>query len=197
MPTPFRTSRSKIFAVLLPLAALALLVPAAAIAGRTKLSDGLKSTGEIEGAHGRANVIQRSATRGAFVVRGAELETDADGRGKVRFSTRRRGGNRMLGFDPRGESVEVRDRAGADVLVGHVSARASAEEDRTNARRTRAETFRRRTTMASVACRTPRVTRSSARTAPRLRVRPRAVSTRVRVSAAWTPARTSSSINRK
>lgn len=143
MPSLQHPSSPKTLAALL---VLAMLVPGAAQAGKTKSSDGLKSTGEVEGARGHASVIQRSASKGAFVVhaqleaegeyevlvggiRVAELETDAEGHGKVRFSTKRKGGNRVLGFDPRGESVEVRNQAGADVLVGTVSAPPAAEAD--------------------------------------------------------------------
>jgi len=89
------------------------------------------------GARGRASVAARGS-KGHFEVKVRGLEASADydlvvggikvaaihtsgrGAGTARFSTRPRGVKLMLGFDPRGEAIEVRDLSGFDVLNGVV-----------------------------------------------------------------------------
>lgn len=48
----------------------------------------------------------------------ASLQTNGGGNANLRFTTRRHGGGHTLGFDPRGDTVVVRDDHGEDVLVG-------------------------------------------------------------------------------
>ena len=48
------------------------------------------------------------------------LSTKGGGSGSVRFRSRPRGYDLLLGFDPRGQIVTVRSSSGADVLVGSV-----------------------------------------------------------------------------
>jgi hypothetical protein len=50
------------------------------------------------------------------------LHTGGGGQGSVRFRTRPRGRDLLLGFDPRGAVITIRDAAGQDVLVGNIPA---------------------------------------------------------------------------
>jgi hypothetical protein len=53
-------------------------------------------------------------------VRVAALDTNGSGGGRVRFSTDPRGGDELLGVDPRGKTVVIRDATGTDVLAGEI-----------------------------------------------------------------------------
>ncbi|HXJ37521.1 MAG TPA: hypothetical protein VMS22_26130 [Candidatus Eisenbacteria bacterium] len=88
-------------------------------------------------AHGRARLAMKSAASarlGIFtqrlprkttfdvVVNGvkvATLRTNGAGNGKVRLSTAPRGNERLLGFDPRGLTLAIRNHQGQDVLGCH------------------------------------------------------------------------------
>jgi len=87
-------------------------------------------------ARGKAKLKLKSAKRGKFTVSAGRLapghtfdvvvggvkvgsfQTDGGGSGRVRFSTKPHGAESMLGFDPRGMSVSVRDAEGGDDDLG-------------------------------------------------------------------------------
>jgi hypothetical protein len=91
-------------------------------------------------ASGSARLILRTSDNGRFEVqvrnldakatyeiliggvRVGVLSTTGGGSGRVRFRSRPRGRDLLLGFDPRGQILTVRSAAGADVLVGTVPA---------------------------------------------------------------------------
>jgi len=87
--------------------------------GRARLV--LKSDGD-----GRLRIAVRGLTRDASYdvvidgVRVAALATNGGGAGRVRFSTDPRGRDVLLGVDPRGKTVVIRDAAGTDVLAGTI-----------------------------------------------------------------------------
>lgn len=94
-------------------------------------------------ASGRARVSMRDDSDGRLVVsvRGlapnqsfdvlvgtvkvGTLRSSGGGQGSLRFRTRPRGRDLLLGFDPRGAVITVRDTAGVDVLVGGIPAGSS------------------------------------------------------------------------
>ncbi len=97
----------------------------------------LAATANAPKAHGRARLAMKSASSarlGIFtqrlprkttfdvVVNGvkvATLRTNGAGNGKVRLSTAPRGNERLLGFDPRGLTLAIRNHQGQDVLGCH------------------------------------------------------------------------------
>jgi hypothetical protein len=108
----------------------------------------LVSTGADGDARGRAKLRVSDLTDGRFEVRVqrlaagapyeilvngvlvATLTTSAGGSGKVRFRTRpRNDSDLLLGFDPRGAVVVVRDAAGSDVLAVRLSETTSDDSD--------------------------------------------------------------------
>jgi hypothetical protein len=133
---------------LLAVLAVPAAVPVAAHAERVKTQTGLSATAVRPSAHGVARLVVRTPARGGFGVKVQSLEagtsydvlvggikvsslvTDDSGEGHVRFGTAKAGPHLVLGFDPRGESVEVRNAAGDDVLVGNVAAPAGSEQDK-------------------------------------------------------------------
>lgn len=96
----------------------------------------LNATPAAPNARGAARLAIRSGSDGRFEVaaynvdrssafevlvggvRVGKLTTNRGGNGKVRFRTRPRGRAQLLGFDPRGASVAVRNDDGQDVLEG-------------------------------------------------------------------------------
>jgi hypothetical protein len=97
------------------------------------LKAGLVSTGKDPDARGRATLVVRgskgklgvsahrlsnTATFEVIVdgVRIGTLSTHGGGNGKARFTTRPHGGDQLLGVDPRGKLLQVRDDDGDDVL---------------------------------------------------------------------------------
>src|SRR5262249_1765732 len=98
----------------------------------------LAATDTDQDARGRAQLILRSDEDGKFegiakkpdpdhtfdvIVSGVKvgtLTTTGGGSGRARFRTRPRGDDQLLGFDPRGSAVVVRNEAGEDVLTGTV-----------------------------------------------------------------------------
>lgn len=91
-------------------------------------------------AKGRAVVSIKNASNGRFEVRVqklagntsydlvvggvkvATLTTTKGGAARATFASRPRGHDLLLGFDPRGDAVEVRNGAGVNVLTGNVPA---------------------------------------------------------------------------
>jgi hypothetical protein len=76
----------------------------------------------VRGSNGRLGLSARRLEHGAAFevivdgVRIGTLTTGPAGNGKARFSTRPRGQEQLLGVDPRGRLLEVRDDDGDDVL---------------------------------------------------------------------------------
>jgi hypothetical protein len=98
----------------------------------------LKSTSNAPAAGGKVHLATRSASQGRFsiiathlaadksfdvIVGGVKvgvLQTSAHGGGRLSFSTHPRRRDILLGFDPHGKDIVVRDQDdGDDVLVGH------------------------------------------------------------------------------
>jgi hypothetical protein len=119
---------------LVPLAlAIAALPSSTAVAAATHLRKPLTPTAKAPGARGIANLVVRGS-RGRFgvgarrlrgdarfevvvdTVRVGTLTTGPTGRGKARFSTPAHASDQLLGADPSGKLVEVRDEDGDDVL---------------------------------------------------------------------------------
>lgn len=94
--------------------------------------DPAKTKGKVEfksrgGADGKFQIVANKLapnTSYDVVVNGirvASVVTNKGGTGKIQFSTRPRAGKQaLLGFDPRGASVSLRDADGDDVLEGSV-----------------------------------------------------------------------------
>jgi hypothetical protein len=118
-------------------AALALVAAAhsPAAASGPKVKKSLVTTGVDANASGQAALLLKAASVGQFDVRVRKLDrkatfevivggvhvgdlvTNRGGGGKVRFRSRPRGKDLALGFDPRGETIAVRNANGDDVLV--------------------------------------------------------------------------------
>jgi len=102
----------------------------------TQVVGALTATSHAPHAQGRAKLTLKTASKGRFqvgtrrlaphasfdlVVGGVRIgtfTTNAVGRGKVKLSTNPRRGEHLLGVDPRGKRVEVRDDQGDDDLDG-------------------------------------------------------------------------------
>ena len=126
---------------------LALVVAGAdgAAASSSKSKIELAATAAAPDARGKATLVVRSASKGRFEVRVGRLAPDTSyellvggvkvttlltrkgGSAKVRFSNKANGKDLVLGFDPRGEAIEVRDAAGNDVLTGTLPAGATSD----------------------------------------------------------------------
>jgi hypothetical protein len=89
--------------------------------GQVRLRLSTASVGRFEL---RARALDPNASYEVLVggVKVGTLTTTGGGAGRVRFSTRPRGRDLLLGFDPRGTSVVLRNAAGEDVLGGTVPA---------------------------------------------------------------------------
>jgi hypothetical protein len=113
----------------------------AAASGRIKVRAGLTATGIDPNAQGQVGLgihgndgtfdlkVSRLDRRAAYdvVVNGvkiASLQTSGGGGGHLRFRTRPKSKDLVLGFDPRGAQLSVRSGAGHDVLVGSLPATA-------------------------------------------------------------------------
>lgn len=119
------------------LAALALLAGPAPAKG-IKVKQALAPTGVDPNASGRTQLTLKAASNGQFEVVGKKLDrkatfevlvdgvkvgtltTTGGGNGKARFRSRPRGNDQLLGFDPRGGTVTIRNSDGQDVLSGDV-----------------------------------------------------------------------------
>jgi hypothetical protein len=98
----------------------------------------LTATSHAPGAHGQAKLALKSATKGHLLVAGRKLAprkpfdllvggvkvgsftTNAAGRGKIKLSTQPKSSGGLLGVDPRGKTIEVRDGDGDDDLEGQM-----------------------------------------------------------------------------
>jgi hypothetical protein len=80
----------------------------------------------VRGSDGRFDLKLRGLAGGASYeivvdgVRVAATSTSGGGTARVRFRSRPRGGDQLLGFEPRGTHVDVRDESGEDVLEGDI-----------------------------------------------------------------------------
>src|SRR5262245_16091121 len=109
-----------------------------AMAGAPVAQTTLSVTSHAPGAHGRAKLALKSASRGRFRVVARKLTpetsfdlmvggikvgsftTNAAGHGKVTLSTHPKRSEGLLGVDPRGKAIEVRDDGGNDDLEGEM-----------------------------------------------------------------------------
>ena len=107
--------------------------------GRSVIKQTLTSTGVDAEARGRARLIVRNDSDGTFridvrnldrnatfeiIVGGVKvgtLTTTGGGNGHTRFRTRPRGHDSVLGFDPRGQEILIRNGDGVDVLAQTIS----------------------------------------------------------------------------
>jgi hypothetical protein len=99
---------------------------------RTRIVQALSPTAHAPRARGTAKLVMPSGSKGRFSIKARHLaagqsfdvvvdkvkvgtlSTGPSGSGIARFSTSPRGRNAMLGFDPRGAEVEVRDADSGD-----------------------------------------------------------------------------------
>src|SRR5262245_6371759 len=106
-----------------------------AMAG-SHIAQALSATSHAPGAHGRAKLALKTASKGRFrvvarklapeasfdlVVGGVKVgsfTTNAAGGGKITLSTHPKPSQGFLGVDPRGKTIEVRDDSGDDDLEG-------------------------------------------------------------------------------
>ena len=113
------------------LAAVIIALPVHAGA-KTRIIQPLLATTHAPGASGTAKLIMKSASNGRFSVKGRHLaagksfdvvvnnvkvgtlSTGPGGGGIARFSTSPKGRNALLGFDPRGARIEVRESDSGD-----------------------------------------------------------------------------------
>ncbi len=117
-------------------------------AGTVRVAQALSGTGVAPAARGRAVLKLRSDTKGHLLIatRGlaakarfdvvangvkvATIVTSSSGTGGARLVTRPRGHAVLLGFDPRGADIQVRDTDGNVVLEGTMPGRGSVEADK-------------------------------------------------------------------
>lgn len=113
---------------------------------RERVQQGLVSPNN-SGAVGRARLTMVNDSDGRFelrvsglapdqsydvlvgTVKVGTLQTTGGGNGAVRFRTRPRGHDLLLGFDPHGAVITLRDAAGNDVLVGTIPAASATAND--------------------------------------------------------------------
>ncbi|HLY39023.1 MAG TPA: hypothetical protein VKU61_13355 [Candidatus Binatia bacterium] len=99
---------------------------------RTRIVQALSPTAHAPGARGTAKLVMPSGSKGRFSIKARHLAGDTSfdvvvnkvkvgtlatgpgGSGIARFSTSPRGRSAMLGFDPRGAEIEVRDADSGD-----------------------------------------------------------------------------------
>ena len=119
--------------VALAIAGAGVCTPGTAHAG-VRVKQKLSSTSFAPKARGNAKLSLKSDAKGVFSIAARRLAASADydvvvggikvgaittnghGAGKVAFGTTKRGKRGLLGFDPRGRSLAVRDHDGNDVL---------------------------------------------------------------------------------
>lgn len=140
-PHSWRFARTVLVAI-----GVVVLLAAPAGAGRRAFKRELVPTGADPNAKGRAKLVLRSDSNGRFdlmvhhldpgstfdvLVGGVNvgtLSTNGGGKGGARFRSRPRPHDALLGFDPRGRDVVVRNGDGQDVLQGTVPDDADASE---------------------------------------------------------------------
>jgi hypothetical protein len=109
--------------------------PTTASARSERESGSLSSTGVDDNARGTAKLTVRNKSDGKFEIKGQKLDANATydvlvdgvlvgqfttsggGSGRLRFRSRPRSKDALLGFDPRGALIVVRNAAGQDVLA--------------------------------------------------------------------------------
>lgn len=109
--------------------------PVTASASSEKENGSLSSTGVDDDASGGVKLVVKNRSDGKFEIKGKKLDADATydvlvdgvlvgqftttggGNGRLRFRSRPHSNDALLGFDPRGALVVVRNAAGADVLA--------------------------------------------------------------------------------
>jgi len=114
------------------------LMAAASSEATVRAKINLSPTASAPDGKGKASAVLKSSSEGRFDIRVKRLEPDTAydlvvagikvatiqtnrrGKGRARFSTSPRGRRTFLGFDPRGESIEIRSPSGDDVLVGNL-----------------------------------------------------------------------------
>ena len=120
-------------------AVVALCGAAGTAMAQVRVKQSLTATAHAPRARGRATLALRTGTKGDLTVvarhlaprksydvivrhvKVATLTTGASGSGRVRLSTDPRGHDALLGVDPRGDQIEVRDgQTGDDDLVGDI-----------------------------------------------------------------------------
>jgi hypothetical protein len=112
------------------------LAPNATAGSHVHVAQALTPTSNAPHAHGRATLALKTTSKGRFrviarglaghasfdlVVGGVKvgtLTTNAGGSGKAKLSTNPKPSEGLLGVDPRGKSIEVRDENGDDDLQG-------------------------------------------------------------------------------
>lgn len=116
------------------------LAPGHANARSEKESGSFSSTGIDDDANGGLKLIVKNKSDGKLEIKGKKLAANATydvlvdgvlvgqfttsggGSGRLRFRSRPHGTDLLLGFDPRGALVVVRDAAGHDVLASQLAA---------------------------------------------------------------------------
>jgi len=127
-------------------AILALGLVAAPASASKRVKQSLSATDTDQNARGRAQLFLSSDQDGKFevlvkkldpdvtfdvIVNGVKvgtLTTTGGGDGRARFRTQPRGDDQLLGFDPRGATVIVRNAAGENVLTGTVPDQTESDE---------------------------------------------------------------------
>jgi hypothetical protein len=123
----------------LVLSGLALFAFTPGAMARSRVVQPLTATSAAPAAHGHATFTLKKASKGRLLVRARGLApkasfdlvvggvkvgsftTNAAGRGKIKLSTHPKGSQTLLGVDPRGRSLSVRDENGDDQLEGDMS----------------------------------------------------------------------------
>jgi hypothetical protein len=137
----------KLTAIAITLAVVGLGVqPSIASARSEKEQGSFSSTGVDDDASGAAKLTVKNGSDGKFEVKGKKLAGDATydvlvdgvlvgsfatsggGSGRLRFRSRPHGKDLLLGFDPRGALVVVRDAAGQDVLAVQLAANGALDD---------------------------------------------------------------------
>src|SRR5262245_35460368 len=133
-----RIGRRLVTAVAFSAAVVVIGAMAVAKTGGANITRKLTATGHTPRARGLAKLRLKSGSSGTFKVKAAHLPggktfdvvvnkvkvgtltTSPSGSGSAKFSTRPHGHTAMLGFQPQGAKVEVRDEQGEDDLEGEM-----------------------------------------------------------------------------
>lgn len=125
-------------AMWIALASAGSLATAGRADGAVRVHERLHATSHAPRARGSAKLTVKKGSKGTFSVaarrlaggqsfdvvvgglKAGTLETNAHGGGKIVFGAPKRGDRALLGFDPRGRSLAVRDHDGHDVLDGEM-----------------------------------------------------------------------------